>query len=220
MPIPIPEKRYLLGVDLAKTFDFTSFAVIEMIRPLKDNPKREYVYHLRALDRIKGVEYPAIVELIISTIKRLDREPEVKDGPHLAFDASGLGSPIKDYLKAAHVFNVRRRLYPVVFTGGERAKFDTETFNYNISKSLIFSNLLSLMQQRRFDYASDLQALPQLEEEIAAFKYHLTASGHTTMDAAQGKHDDLLCAIAIPLIIAEWQFVKRVIKAGPKPAGM
>jgi len=59
-------------------------------------------------------------------------------------------------------------------------------------------NFLALMQHRRFDYAPDLQALPLLEEEIAAFKRHTSPSGKTGFDAEQGAHDDLICAVGIP----------------------
>jgi hypothetical protein len=36
--------------------------------------------------------------------------------------------------------------------------------------------------------------------------YHLTPSGHAGFDAETGAHDDIICAICIPLIIGEWQF--------------
>lgn len=196
-------RRFLLGVDLAKSMDFTSFAVIEMCF---DPAIGDSVYHLVGLDRIRGVEYPIITKLIIDAFKSLSGQ-YVQDGPHLCMDASGLGAPIRDYLKQADLFDYyKRSLFPVVFTGGESARFNPTSGNYNVSKTLIFSNLVSLMQHKRFDYAQDLQALPMLEEEITNFKYHLTASGHTTMDAVSGKHDDLLCCIAIPLMIAEWKY--------------
>jgi hypothetical protein len=205
-------RRYLLGVDLAKTLDYTSFAIIEMEYQavLKD-----YGYHLKGLDRIKGVDYPIIVELIKSTVSRLDteRSPDTEDGPHLCMDASGLGAPIRDYLKQSKIFDDAgtrgKRLYPVVFTGGEAARRDAVTGNYNISKTLIISNFLSLMQHRRFDYAPDLQALPLLEQEISSFKRHTSSSGHMGFDAEQGAHDDLICATCIPLIIAEWLYRKQ-----------
>jgi hypothetical protein len=121
-------------------------------------------------------------------------------------DASGLGAPIKDYLLQAGIFGGLTQIYPVVFTGGEAARFDQVTCNYNISKSLIISNFLSLMQRKRFDYSPGLQALPLLQQEISSFKYHLTSSGHTGFDAEAGAHDDLISAVCIPLIIGEWQF--------------
>lgn len=169
---------------------------------------RDFVYHLKALDRIRGVDYPAITDLIIKTVGKLIKESQLvtTDGPHLCMDASGLGAPIKDYLKQAGVFLAGRKLYPVVFTGGEAARRDPVTRNYNISKTLIVSNFLSLMQHRRFDYAPDLQTLPLLEQEIASFKQHLTPSGKTTFDAESGAHDDLICACCIPLIIGEWRY--------------
>jgi hypothetical protein len=73
-------------------------------------------------------------------------------------------------------------------------------------------NFLNLMQHRRFDYAADLQALPLLEQEISSFKRHTTPSGKTGFDAESGAHDDLICAVCIPLIIAEWKYNRA-----PKP---
>jgi hypothetical protein len=199
-----------LGVDLAKSLDFTSFAIIHMAW---DRSIMDFRYHLKGLDRIRGVNYPQIVDLIINTVERLKKEsknPNMhSDGPHLCLDTSGLGAPIKDYLEQRRVFfggKYQQALFPVVFTGGEAARLDTTTWNYNISKTLIFGNFLSLMQHRRFDYAADLQALPLLEQEIGSFKQHLTPAGKTTFNAESGAHDDLLCAIAILLIIGEWQF--------------
>lgn len=239
--INIPStKRYLLGCDLAKSLDFTSFAVIEMETPEEENS--DSTYHLVNLDRIRGVDYPTITELIISAIKRLEAETDAKDGPHLCMDASGLGAPIRDYLKATGMFDhfadcgwgvsrttrcgreaiaaraehpepkvTPKEIYPVVFTGGEAARHDPVTGNYNISKTLIFSNFLSLMQHRRFDYASDLETLSLLEQEIATFKRHTTSSGKTGFDAEAGAHDDLICAVCIPLIIGEWKYNRQKV---------
>jgi len=140
-------------------------------------------------------------------------EQDATDGPHICMDASGLGAPIRDYLPQSGVINGLVNLYPVVFTGGEAARFDEVTGNCSIRKSLIISNFLSLMQRlleshaaQRFDYSPGLEALPLLQQKIASFKYHLTTSGHTGFDAEVGAHDDLICAICIPLIIGEWQF--------------
>ena len=218
--------RFLLGVDLAKSLDFTSLAVIKM-----DGDQADPAYHLLALDRIRGVDYPQVTELIISTVKRLEKEPGTTDGPHLCLDASGLGAPIRDYLKQDPTFSSStyggygsgKTIYPVVFTGGEAARRDPVTGNHNISKSLIIGNFLALMQHRRFDYAPDLQALPLLEAEISAFKRHTTSSGKTGFDAEVGAHDDLICAICIPLIIGELQYKKKpigplVAVCGKKPA--
>lgn len=207
--------RYLLGVDLAKSLDYTSFAIIHMTW---DRSIMDFSYHLKGLDRIRGVDYPQITDLIIKAVDRLKKENKnpnfQSDGPHLALDASGLGAPIRDYLKQNRIFfggKHGQKIFPVVFTGGEAARFNVETGNYNISKGLIISNFLSLMQHKRFDYAPDLEALPLLEKEIASFKYHLTPSGHTGFAAEEGAHDDLICAICIPLIIGEWRYNR-----GPK----
>ena len=99
----------------------------------------------------------------------------------------------------------------MVEAGNSWAAFGTDqsdrvTSDYEISKSLIISNFLSLMQRKRFDYSPGLEALPLLQQEISSLKYRLTPSGHTGFDAEVGAHDDLICAICIPLIIGEWQF--------------
>ena len=215
------QKRYLLGVDLAKAMDFSTFAVIEMIW---DPEIKNYRYHLRGLDKIQGVDYPKITDMIITTFKQLQEENKkeireggvpVSDGPYVCMDASGLGAPIRDFLLESGVFSGGKfgeKLFPVVFTGGESARRDPDTNNYNISKALIIGNFGNLMQRGRFDYASDLQALPQLEKEIDSFKYYLTPSGHTGFSAESGQHDDLICSICIPLIIGEWQYNRSVAR--------
>ncbi len=208
-------EAYLIGCDLGKSVDYTSLSFIEMEY---DPAIEDCRYHLKALDRIKGVDYPVIVDLIERLVERLEKEMHVYDdfpfgSPCLCMDASGLGAPIKDFLNAKHIFNTKgRKLFPVVYTGGEAARYDLETRNFNISKTLIISNFLSLMQHHRFDYAPDLQALALLEQEIAVFKYHLTPSGKATFNAEEGHHDDLINCIAIPLIIGEWKFAKRLRK--------
>lgn len=205
------DSRYLLGCDLAKSMDYTSFAVLKMER----SPEiRDYKYKLVALDRIKGVEYPKITDLVVSTVKKLidHSKGTTTDGPHLCMDASGLGAPIRDYLKQYTIFGGGtrgRKIFPVVFTAGQSARRDPITQNYNVSKSLLVGNFQGLMQTKRFGYAKDLAALPLLEKEISAFKYHLSAAGHASFDAESGAHDDLICAICIPLIIGEWQYRRR-----------
>lgn len=205
------DNRYLLGCDLAKAMDYTSFAVIKM----EFSPEiKDYKYKLVALDRIKGVEYPKITELVVSTVKMLIERGKgnTTDGPHLCMDASGLGAPIRDYLKQYTVFGGGtrgRKVFPVVFTGGQAARRDPVTQNYNVSKSLLVGNFLGLQQTRRFEYLRTLAMLPELDKEIASFKYHLSASGHASFDAEPGAHDDLICAICIPLIIGEWQYRRR-----------
>lgn len=198
---------------MAKSLDYTSFAVIDMER---SSETMDFVYHLVGLDRIRGVDYPQITDMIMRAAKRLEQESRslTSDGPHCCLDSSGLGAPIRDYLKQTHWFGGGMRgrgLFPVVFTGGERARYDVDTHNYNISKTLIISNFLSLMQHRRFDYAPGLQALPLLEAEISAFKQHATTAGHVGFDAEQGAHDDLINAIAIPLIIGEWRYRRNLV---------
>jgi len=57
--------RYLLGADLAKSLDYTSFAVIHMEW---DRSIMDFRYHLKGLDRIRGVDYPEITDLIIRAL--------------------------------------------------------------------------------------------------------------------------------------------------------
>jgi hypothetical protein len=67
--------RFLLGVDLAKSLDFTSFAIIHMAW---DRSIMDFRYHLKGLDRIRGVNYPQIVDLIINTVERLKKERNIE----------------------------------------------------------------------------------------------------------------------------------------------
>ena len=173
----------MLGVDLAKSLDYTSFAVVEMVW---SSGIQEFVYHLKALDRIRGVDYPKITDMILATAKRLEKEGRrniatlTSDGPHLCMDASGLGAPIKDYLKQTGWFgggSYGRKIYPVVFTGGEGPALTRPT--HNQSGSPLNQNFLSRCKSP-FDYAPDLEHfIAGGGEGDCQFQYHLTPPCHT-----------------------------------------
>jgi len=217
-------KTWLVGVDLAKTQDYTAISIVEAERVNLGAP----VYSILALDRIKGVDYPKIEELLVNTLVRLREACRTKagvrthSGPHLCMDASGIGSPIRDYLKARPgLFNgADRRIFPVVFTGGEGAKHDNQTQNFNISKNRMVANFSSLMQHRRIQYPDGLPNLQLLLSEIENFKYKLTESGHASYNAAEGKHDDLVCSLLIPLAVYEIFLYQRIAKVSAKPSWM
>ena len=207
--------RMMLGVDLAKAHDYTSLAIIEMIKDTDPATGVKTVsYQLKALDRIRGIEYPVIVDLILKTVKFLETQTT---GPIcLCLDASGLGAPVRDYLKQSHVFVGSREIFPVVFTGGEAARYDKVSHNYNISKTLIISNFRNLMQRKRIGFAAGLESLPVFLKEIESYEYGSSPSGKTTMNAKEGEHDDMICAVCIPLIIAEWRFANMAkVSANP-----
>lgn len=174
-------------------------------------------YHLIELDRIKGLAYPKIEGMIIQLVRTLDGDPlgaEPNDGAHVCLDATGAGAIIRDYLLQHKRLwqgtngggKHGKKLYPVVFTGGEAARHNDETGNDNISKNLIVQNMKSLMQHGRLDFRPGLELLDELYKEMDFFKYERTPSGKVTMNAPPNAHDDMITAIDLCLIIGESQY--------------
>ncbi len=149
-------RRFLLGVDLAKSFDFTSFAVIEM--EYKAHIK-DYVYHLVDLDRVRGVDYPKINEVILSTVAHLEKErtPDTEDGPHLCIDALDWVPRLR-LLEACPLFTSSKQISPDLRAAkGTLRLCDSKLQHIQVSHHWKFQ---SIDANHRFDYAPDHKALP------------------------------------------------------------
>ena len=196
-------RRFFVGCDFGKEIDYTAISIIEQEWGGIKFPK--WRYHLRALDRIKGAEYPEVIKTLVSIMKRLAKEP-ASDGPNLAFDSTGIGGVLRDYLRKEQIFQRPAKIWPVVFTSGEGARRNPETHSYNCPKTAMVANFISVLQHGQFDYPPELPTLELLEGELKSFKMKLAPSGKTSFNAEDGSHDDLLAAIYIPIFIGEWKF--------------
>jgi hypothetical protein len=190
--------RFIVGVDLGQANDFTAVAILGIVRDITQDHwggrSEERRYELLNLFRLSlGTPYPAVAEVIANTLKMVaPNGPE----PALVVDATGVGRPVVDMLKAKGL-----RPIAVSITGGV-SETSTTDFSRGVPKRNLVSTLLIAMQTGKLKFAADLETIEILRRELTNFKSKLTISGNETFEAwKESIHDDLVLALAL----AVWQ---------------
>jgi len=91
------------------------------------------------------------------------------------------------------------RLHPVVITAGERLR--TERGTIYVGKRVLVEKLRVLLALERLHIPRRLEHAAALREELLAFEARGTG-GRVSYEAASGKHDDLVMALALACITA------------------
>jgi len=176
-----------VGLDLGQVADYTAIAVLERPPvPTDAPPYKPPVYALRHLERLPlGTSYPDVVAAVGDLMGRLPRR-----GPLVA-DATGVGRPVIDLLRAAGLDPI-----PVVVHGGDQT---TVVEGYRrVPKRELVAVAQVLLQQRRLRVARSLPLVKALVEELQTFEVKISDTGHDSYGVwREGKHDDLVFATAL-----------------------
>jgi len=182
---------YLIGLDLGQSQDYTALCVMETARIDKAQE-----YHVRHLERFRlGTPYPAIVERVKAM---LEAEP-LRGHYVLICDATGVGRPVIDLLRAAGV-----TLLAVTITGGTAVGRDD--IGLTVPKRDLVSSLQVLLQSGRLKFADGLPDVATLVQEMLAFQVKISDAGHDSYSAwRESAHDDLVLSVAL----AAWYATHR-----------
>jgi len=201
-------------VDLAKKVDRSCLVVTEMVgktficRDLGRLPAGlDYTVQATRI----GAAYQGVVAHLSGTLAQDDFEtygfPGPSAGPSVdtraaesvwvLIDASGVGEPVIDGVrKEAGVLD--GHLMGVGITGGTGHNFHLGAAEATVSKQYLVSQLKALtgfnpplLQLPRSDEAKALAA------ELEDFEMQITDSAHPQWGAAQGRHDDMIMALAL-----------------------
>ena len=213
------KKLFILGVDLGQTQDYTALTILERTsydtgKSVKGKPNSTvwrsgrliaggghqmhpiYKHHYQAqyLERLPiGTSYPAQV----ARIKQLSDELHKTTGtrPSLVADATGVGRPVLDMLRAAEL-----RPAAVTITGGDTVSSDGS--EYRVPKRDLVSAVQVLLQSERLKIAKALPEARTLTSELLAFKVSISLKGHDSYGNDVGPwrenpHDDMVLAVAL-----------------------
>lgn len=213
--------RYV-GLDLGQLQDYTALTVIEQ----SWNEYEDYLLGHIWRPNI-GTSYRAIVDY---TAKLLQRENMRESCAGLICDATGVGRPVVEMLRAA---GLPVPVIAVTITGGDTAT-QVAPDEYRVPKKDLVGELAVLLQapdkalpdqdrQPRLRFADGLRLGRILRAELNTFQAKITASGHDTYEAgpagdwrAAGGHDDIVLALALPLWFARrGQYLNNAPAAGP-----
>lgn len=172
-----------IGADIGQRVDPTAICVAELQR--RDDKEVHYV--IRYIERQPlGTPYPEVVEKLTGIHRKL-RE----DGHHptLYVDATGVGQPVVDLLRAAKL-----PVQAVYITGGQNET--RSAGEIHLAKNLLVSNLQVLLQTKRIHFAHTPETLA-LVEELLRYELKVTEAGNIQMGAPTGAHDDLATALGL-----------------------
>ncbi len=137
----------------------------------------------------------------------LTRNPKLARGCRLVVDATGVGMPVVDMLRAAQP---GCPLAPVWITGGQSAHFDGKV--WHVPKLELLAGMQALLETKRLRILRGMRESGTLVRELMHVQSARRPSGALKI-GAQGaeEHDDLTLAVAL----AVW--AARLPTAGEQP---
>lgn len=193
MPAPNPN---IFGLDLGQLQDHAAFILVEKVvsnsLPQSQDlvAKPVYYYNVRGIKRWSlGTPYPDIVDRVKLTLQR----PQYAGAP-VVIDGTGVGVPVVDMFRKA---GMSARIRPVQITAGQTETSDAITGWNKVSKVVLVSTLISVLQSRRVFWADGMPERIVLERELQDYRLKVTKDANETFDAKRGAHDDLVMALAL-----------------------
>jgi hypothetical protein len=180
---------FYVGLDLGQRRDYSAVAVVERIdhrRAFQGTAFARLV--VRYAERLPlGTPYPRVVD----RVRAIVRSDALAGNCALAVDATGVGAPVVDMLRAARL---GCDLSAVVITGADRAA------GSSVPKRDLMAEVLMLLEQGRLKIGK-LREGPRLVRELMDVR---ESSGRIGADGA-AEHDDLVIALAL----ACWRAKRR-----------
>jgi len=143
------------------------------------------IFQVGYLERMAlGTSYPAIAHHVRRLFLGLPSSTEV------VLDATGLGGPVYEIFVGIGISPIG-----VMITAGT-AQSDDGKF-LHVLKMLLISRLQALLHEGRLKIQKSLPEASVLMGELLDYRIEYTAAGHLTFNAREGRHDDLVLALAI-----------------------
>ena len=179
---------FYLGLDLGKLGDFSALAVVEReeARVGWSPANSPTVLRVRYLERIAlGTPYTRVV----ARVAELTRHSNLNGVSHLIVDATGVGVPVVESLRAAQLGC--RGVTAVTITGG-----DVTGEHWHVPRTDLLAGLRMLLERGELKISKTMREAGTLARELMSMR-----SGAENLN---GQHDDLVLAVAL----ACWQAMR------------
>src|SRR5947209_16897152 len=179
--------EYFLGLDLGQRMDRSAVAlvrpteIVDGVDWVRFEPRRaprcdvEYVSRLRM-----GASYAAVVE----AVRELTRRPELKGRCTVVVDATGVGMPVVEMLRAV---DLAASIVPVMITGGATPHRSRGV--WYVPRRDLMVNLRGMLERKELRIAAGSREGGHLIEELANLRWDSRARSRV--------HDDLAFALAL-----------------------
>src|SRR5215212_3026749 len=178
-----------VGVDIGQRRDPTAIAVVE-----QEHRGSETHHIARHLERLPlGSPYPTVAERVAAVVGGVHAATS-GETPTLYLDATGVGTPIVDVLRAASVGDIAQ-LVAVYFTHGDRRK--VERGEVKLGKAWLVSRMQALLQSGLLHLPRTAEA-EVLSQELLDYEIRVTEDANDRYGAfSVGAHDDLVTALGL-----------------------
>jgi hypothetical protein len=189
---------------LGQRKDYSAIAALEVRDTVYDerNPvtmdfARERTFRVRGIERVRlGTAYPDVVQRVRDVVNL----PEIQTRCTLVVDATGVGTPVVELLKATRP---GCQIVPVMITGGFEEGHAGST--YRVPKRDLITGLQAVVEQRRLEIARHSRAGRELIAELNAMRMSVSGFGRERFEAEGSRvHDDLVLAVSLA-----WWWVRR-----------
>jgi hypothetical protein len=145
---------------------------------------------VRYLQRIPlGTSYTRVVQRVGEVV----RHRLLEGRSRVVVDATGVGAPVVDLLKAARL---ECPVTAVTITAGDRAHSSGD--RWHVPKRDLLTNLLVLLEARELKIPRGLADAGTLVRELGEMEMRHAGAGRVQMGAeGSGEHDDLVIAVAL-----------------------
>jgi hypothetical protein len=176
-----------IGLDIGKARDPTAIVIVKRVdrrlawmAPVFDGLILCYAERVPL-----GTSYPQVVE----HVRKIVTHEKLRGQCVLVVDATGVGSPVVDMLRAARL---GCEIVAVVITGGETASGE------NVPKKDLLAGVQVLLEKRELKIAPTLKEAGALVRELTDVKMAAGSKGRVRMGAdGPGEHDDLVVALGL-----------------------
>lgn len=190
------ERRFFVGLDLGQAQDPSALTVLERATVEGEWDAAMFAHRtstelrLRHAERIRlGTPYPEVV----ARVGEVTRSAELRGRCQLIVDASGVGRPVVDMVRAARL---ECSLLAVVITSGGSESYAANY--YHVPKRDLVAGVQLALQNKVLQVAARMKGAAVLREEMQEMRVRVSSTGHETFGAMrQGTHDDLVVALAL-----------------------
>lgn len=188
--------KFYMGLDLGQSHDPTAICVIKRTRvhELYGNPKyprsrtKSELFQCGYLERLPlGTTYPRVVSYVAGLLQR----PIWSGVVDLSIDGTGVGRPVVDMFEVAKI-----PFTAVTITGGDQ-EIRVSHDDFRVPKIKLVSGIQALLHAGTLKIQKELADAETLVRELQDFRVAFSDAGRMTFNAREGKHDDLVLALAI-----------------------
>lgn len=197
-----PIDAIIVGIDLGKMNDPTAICILHhtcvaLDTWTEDTARRRWKQNRREffdvdyLERLPlGMPYPEQIERIKTVTRQLPKH-------QLLADNTGAGVPVLDMMDDAGLRPVR------IDIGSGKEAQKTSHNKWSVPKTLLIQNIDARLSTKELRISDKLSEAPALIEELENYQAKISsATGYTSFNAREGKHDDLVLALGIALFSA------------------